>query len=204
MKTIFFNSRKLVLCSQSEYAALEIEAGAVVLFNADCESVMLSVKLLDTQEQVPAVYMVGEDADEMYAMVCAQFHEVDAAGGVVENAAGEVLLICRNGLWDLPKGHREAGEDIEVTALREVEEECGIACTPGTLICVTDHTYHRDGKFVLKHTYWYRMKYHGTASASPQTEEGITEIRWLPKTGLAEYMQDTYPSIREVIGKYES
>ncbi len=36
------------------------------------------------------------------------------------------LFICRNGLWDLPKGHQEAGEDIRDTALREVSEETGI------------------------------------------------------------------------------
>lgn len=29
--------------------------------------------------------------------------------------------------WDLPKGHAEAGEDILTTALRETQEETGIA-----------------------------------------------------------------------------
>jgi 8-oxo-dGTP pyrophosphatase MutT (NUDIX family) len=38
---------------------------------------------------------------------------------------GEVLFIFRNGKWDLPKGNRK-GEEIEDTAMREVEEETGV------------------------------------------------------------------------------
>ena len=52
--------------------------------------------------------------------------EVNAAGGLVTNSRGEFLLIRRSGLWDLPKGHQEPGEDLEKTALREVEEETGL------------------------------------------------------------------------------
>ena len=42
--------------------------------------------------------------------------EVNAAGGLVTNEKGEFLLIRRSGLWDLPKGHQEAGEVLEDTA----------------------------------------------------------------------------------------
>ncbi|HCZ22126.1 MAG TPA: NUDIX hydrolase, partial [Rikenellaceae bacterium] len=49
------------------------------------------------------------------------------------------------GLWDLPKGHREEGEDIRTTALREVQEETGVdELKLGRLICVTDHCYFRN------------------------------------------------------------
>ncbi len=202
MKTIFFDSRKMVLCTQAEYAALEVEVGAVVLFNADPESVAMSVKLLATQEVVPAAYMIGEDVDAMYAMVCVLFEEVDAAGGVVENASSQVLMIHRNGMWDLPKGHREAGEDVEVTAVREVEEECGVRTDElGDLICVTDHTYHLGDRHILKHTYWYRMKVAGQPELKPQSEEGITEVKWISKSDLKEYVDKTYPSIKLVMSR---
>ena len=77
-----------------------------------------------------------------YEAFCHEFHEVNAAGGLVtvrvQEPAGvtgggrngkdsaRYLFIRRNGLWDLPKGHQEAGEDIRTTALREVSEETGI------------------------------------------------------------------------------
>jgi 8-oxo-dGTP pyrophosphatase MutT (NUDIX family) len=44
----------------------------------------------------------------------------------VYNKKGEVLFIFRNGKWDLPKGGIEKGEEIEDTAMREVEEETGV------------------------------------------------------------------------------
>ena len=39
----------------------------------------------------------------------------------------EFLLIFRDEMWDLPKGKQEPDEEISKTALREVEEECGIS-----------------------------------------------------------------------------
>ncbi len=202
MKVIFFNAKKLVVCSYDTLSSLDVEPTAMILYNPDEESIAAAISRLDAQDNIPIIYIVGDSADKIYADVCAYFHEVDAAGGVVENDREEVLLIRRNGIWDLPKGHREAGEDIEVTALREVEEECGIACELGSLVCITDHTYHRDGKFVLKHTYWYRMIYSGTSSTIPQTEEGITETRWAGKTTLGKYISGAYPSIATVLISY--
>ena len=71
--------------------------------------------------------------------------EVNAAGGLVTNKKGEFLLIRRSGLWDLPKGHQEAGEALEDTALREVEEETGVrGLSLGRYICTTDHCYFRN------------------------------------------------------------
>jgi ADP-ribose pyrophosphatase YjhB (NUDIX family) len=50
---------------------------------------------------------------------------VMAAGGLVENEHGEILLIYRKKHWDLPKGKLDAGETLEECAVREVEEETG-------------------------------------------------------------------------------
>lgn len=81
-----------------------------------------------------------------YEAFCREFREVNAAGGLVcrplsreeastqhpdakdgiTNDGARYLFIRRNGLWDLPKGHQEPGEDIRTTALREVSEETGI------------------------------------------------------------------------------
>ena len=117
----------------------------------------------------------------------------------MQNQAREYLLICRHGLWDLPKGKQEEGEDIALTALREVEEECGISSLEqGELLCITHHTYHMNGHFMLKHTYWYKMKYTGSQDLKPQLEEDIQRCEWVPAEKLPEYLQNTYPSIRKV------
>ncbi len=39
----------------------------------------------------------------------------------------QFLLMRHHDRWDLPKGHSEADETLEQTALRETEEETGIA-----------------------------------------------------------------------------
>src|SRR5699024_10593220 len=58
-------------------------------------------------------------------------HET-SAGGLVVDGVGKVAAIIgrldRKGrlLWSLPKGHIEAGETPEQTAVREVAEETGI------------------------------------------------------------------------------
>ena len=52
---------------------------------------------------------------------------IEAAGGLVKNENGDYLFIYRNDKWDLPKGKIEKDEKTKVAAVREVEEECGIA-----------------------------------------------------------------------------
>jgi len=139
-------------------------------------------------------------ADESsYKAFLLGFREVEAAGGLVTNPEGKYLMIHRNGLWDLPKGHREEGEDIETTAVREVTEETGVRdlITCG-LICVTDHCYFRNGVWNLKHTWWYRMKTADLHALVPQTEEGINVAEWVRPSELEDHLENTYPSIREV------
>jgi 8-oxo-dGTP pyrophosphatase MutT (NUDIX family) len=54
-----------------------------------------------------------------------------SAGGIVENARGEIAIVLqrdrRRALrWTLPKGRIDAGETAETAALREVYEETGL------------------------------------------------------------------------------
>ena len=125
--------------------------------------------------------------------------EVTAAGGLVTNTNGEFLLIRRSGLWDLPKGHQDPGEDLETTALREVEEETGLhGLILGDFICTTDHCYQRDDQWYLKHTWWYSMTCPHCQDLAPQTDEDITEAVWVSKSDLPSYLKKTYQTIIEV------
>ena len=50
-----------------------------------------------------------------------------AAAGVVENEAGEILLVkTYNGSWVFPGGQVEVGENIIDAVKREILEESGI------------------------------------------------------------------------------
>ena len=127
-----------------------------------------------------------------------------AGGGLVENSKGEYLLIYRNGIWDLPKGHIEGEETIEWGAIREVEEETGLF-SPRLIKLITEtfHTYWYKNSRVLKHTYWYLMKAtEGESSLTPQVEEGITRVEWSTKEQTDERLKKSYASIQDVWNEF--
>jgi 8-oxo-dGTP pyrophosphatase MutT (NUDIX family) len=125
---------------------------------------------------------------------------IQAGGGLVENERREVLFIFRRGKWDLPKGKLDRGETLEQCAIREVEEETGV----GQLqlirfLLITEHEYVERGKKILKETHWWLMKTVGHQTLVPQTEEDITEIKWVGSADFDLVLQNTYPAIVDVL-----
>ncbi len=107
---------------------------------------------------------------------------ITAAGGVIlrkPNTGNEILLIYRNGHWDLPKGKCELGESVENCARREVAEEVGIP-EPSILrsLGTTQHEYEQSGEHYLKTTHWYLMETESDHFV-PQKEELIEEVAWV-------------------------
>jgi 8-oxo-dGTP pyrophosphatase MutT (NUDIX family) len=129
-----------------------------------------------------------------------EFILIKAAGGVVFNNSGEVLLIKRLGKWDLPKGKIDANEGTEEAALREVEEECGIKeLSIKSFLTFSFHTYKQHGYRFLKETSWYKMKSSYSGQLTPQLEENITEVKWEPFDTLDIQQLDSYLSIKDVL-----
>jgi len=61
------------------------------------------------------------------------------AGAIVRDGEGRLLLIRRGrepgrGLWSLPGGRCEPGEDTAAAAVRETYEETGLVVTAGRLV----------------------------------------------------------------------
>ncbi len=109
--------------------------------------------------------------------------KIKAGGGVVYRRIKEevqVLLIFRNGIWDIPKGKLEKGESISECASREVMEEVHASELPEILneLVATEHSYEEKGKYILKTTWWYTMRFNSAQSFTPQKKEGITEVKW--------------------------
>ena len=197
MHKIYFEKRCIIICPPDEQTLSDPNA---VLYNIGTnDDISTLVELFETSDTLARIYIPAENIEDTYRMICSEFGEVNAGGGLVSNRRGDFLLISRNGLWDLPKGHQDPGEDISVTALREVQEETGIdQLIPRGLICVTDHCYRRDGKWHLKHTWWYDMLYTDPTDLTPQREEDITKAAWVARSSLPPYLLNTYPSILEV------
>lgn len=149
------------------------------------------------------IIILSEDVLELWKTFKSLFNVRIAAGGMVVNAKEKLLFIKRQGFWDLPKGHAEKGESIEETALREVEEECGLSglqiVTP---LMTSYHTYSLKKNTILKQVHWFVMEYLGNEKGIPQEKEGITKIKWVKKNKLEKIFSNTYPSIKEVVTSY--
>src|SRR5437764_13750926 len=129
--------------------------------------------------------------------------KIVAAGGIVKNEEGKILMQYRRGKWDLPKGKLDEGETIEECAVREVKEETGLKNIQlGEFLGITNHQYTENGKQIDKETHWFAMKVSGEQQLIPQTEEDILELRWVAESELQPYLSNTYPNIIEIIEKY--
>jgi len=144
-------------------------------------------------------YLYHSDIEFLWQEFKNKFKIIEAAGGVVFNKNNEILFIYRLDKWDLPKGKVEKGETIPETAIREVQEECGIRkVNIDYFICKTYHIYTYKDKNILKVSHWYKM-YSDENKLIPQLEEDITKVVWKNKDGVQKAMKNTYLNIKLLI-----
>ena len=187
----------------------------VVLTDKDVESPAMSnifenpkklAKQLQQFEEsdVERIYITHSDVNELFEHVVKCFKYIEAAGGLVTLSDGRILFIKRLGKWDLPKGKAQKGESLQETAIREVVEECGLKTLPKITgeLTHTFHTYHQDGRHILKHTAWYEMSYDGDENLRPQFDEDITKAVWTPQNQLNIILENTYESIKQVLNSF--
>ncbi len=145
-------------------------------------------------------FVLCDDAKAYLKNVIKNITLIEAAGGLVKNDNKQHLFIFRQGRWDIPKGKIEKGEGVKEAAVREVQEECGILISElGKKIGKTYHAYISRGEVVLKKTHWFKMRTEDKSKLKPQKEEGITDARWLRKNDLGIIVENTFPSITEVL-----
>lgn len=147
-------------------------------------------------------YVICENIDAVIGTVFDSFEKVNAAGGIV-TCGEKVLLMKRNGIWDLPKGKVEGDESLKEAALREVIEETGLKDVSAIKrIDDTFHIYDTYGPNTIKKTAWYIMEVKELQNGIPQKEEGIEELKWVNKSELKEALKDSYGSIQELVHQY--
>ena len=162
-----------------------------------------SVQMMIHEMQSPTIHAgiyLNSDLKKLRDAFWKQFLIIQAGGGLVENENKEVLFMYRRGRWDLPKGKLDAGENIEECAVREVKEETGLNDleVKGFLL-TTYHTYHEHGDYILKESHWFEMSSNSNNMLVPQTEEDIQELKWVKNEDLHLVLNNTYPSVKEVL-----
>ncbi|MFY0630160.1 MAG: NUDIX domain-containing protein [Flavobacteriaceae bacterium] len=156
-----------------------------------------------TKENLKGVVLYSEDLQQSWNDFKTHFNVITAAGGLVLNQAKEFLFIFRGDKWDLPKGRIEKGENIEETALREVEEECGIEQLHlDSFLLTTYHIFFQKTESRLKETYWYLMNTSFDKPLTPQLEEGITIAEFKHTQEAQKALTNSYANIRLVFEAY--
>ena len=124
---------------------------------------------------------------------------IHASGGVVFNN-DNLLMIFRNGFWDLPKGKIEINESEMECAVREVEEECGIdKLKVVKFLKYTYHTYVEDDQAILKKTSWYLMSSDFKKKLTPQKSEGISKVVWVSKNEISSKLDNSFENIKDLL-----
>lgn len=149
-----------------------------------------------------SITLISDNKEEMEDLIKSQYSVVKAAGGIVQNEFGQILMMYRLKTWDLPKGKLDKGESSKVAAIREVEEECGVKAKLGEKVCTTFHTYTYKNEAILKQTKWYSMNLIDDSKMKPQVEENIEKLEWMGREKVKSALINSYSSIRYVLKKY--
>ncbi len=190
MYKVFVNDKPLFLTNQVEK---ETDFQMFLLETVDFEQ--LIKKMFNNKIQKASLY--HPDEKETLKKLKEKIPVVKAGGGLVYNKKGEVLFIFRNGKWDLPKGGIEKGEEIEDTAMREVEEETGVSGLKITQkLQKTYHVFKRNGQYKLKVTHWFEMKTNYDGILTGQANEGIEKVAWLGPDEIKEALKNSYENIK--------
>ncbi|MGL2967457.1 NUDIX hydrolase [Flavobacterium sp. XGLA_31] len=190
MYKVFVNDKPLFLTNE---IAKETDFQLFLLESIDIEQLIIKM----FQNKIQKAYLYYPDEKAILKKLKEKIPVCKAGGGLVYNKKGEVLFIFRNGKWDLPKGGIEKNEEIEYTALREVEEETGVNRLLIThKLQKTYHIFKRGGKYKLKITHWFEMQSGFEGELVPQTKEGIEKAAWLNPEQVKEALKNSYENIK--------
>lgn len=197
MYKIFINEYPLVITSNEQDFFL---GGNFRIVDDTQAGINGAVETLERSDKIIGNFglmVMTDNEDATFKQFAKPYKRISASGGLVFNEKGELLLIFRQGKWDLPKGKVDKGETVEEAAIREVQEECGIEkLILGEPIQQTYHTYTLEKQRVLKTTHWFKMEAIKYDQMLPQLEENITDLGWFDPLTLDIDKLNTYNSIR--------
>ena len=199
MYKVFINERLIFFTDNQQNDYCKTNCLVLNFFDEKCLSLIW--QLIQDSDTVDSIGFVLKEYEDAFKAFQNEFRIITAAGGLVKNNTNEVLSIFRLGKWDLPKGKMEEGESVEVTAIREVEEECNVTelemvkPLPNTF-----HIYELNGQRILKITYWFEMRTDYSGDLIPQIEEDIERVQWMTEDEIQNvFMKNTYTSIADLL-----
>ena len=107
---------------------------------------------------------------------------IACVGGIVFDPDGRLLLVRRGnepgrGLWSVPGGRVEAGEDDHTAVVRELTEETGLVVRPGRLVGVVHRGPYRIADYLCTLA--------PDAAAEPRAGDDAEDARFVDRAGYA-------------------
>jgi 8-oxo-dGTP pyrophosphatase MutT (NUDIX family) len=202
MLKIYFNNKALFVTNEMNKEVEALKANPNNLFIDHFNKHKVSSIIEKMEDGAEGGGIINTPEMEVLNALKQHLTLVQAAGGLVLTPNQNVLLIFRRGKWDLPKGKLDDGEALDVCAIREVEEETGLTHIHlKEKLLITYHTYYEKDEHILKETHWYLMHVQNEQELIPQTDEDIEKCEWISFENLNTYMQNTHPSIIDVVNK---
>jgi 8-oxo-dGTP pyrophosphatase MutT (NUDIX family) len=193
MYKVFVNDKPLFLTNKIQK---ETDFKLFLLYSVDIDKIIIKY----FQNKIDKAILYHPDEKEILKKIKEKIPVQKAGGGVVYNNEGKILFILRNGKWDLPKGGTEKNENMESTAMREVEEETGVnKLKINRKLPKTYHIFKRNGKYRLKITTWFEMSTNFEGELNGQVEEGIEQVVWMDKKQIKQAMENSYENIKLLI-----
>lgn len=201
---IYFNEKPVYLCDEIDEKIKEITTHPDAVFIDELSAHAINALLHEIKKaDFHAGVIFHENFGDLQKAFFRHFTVIEASGGIVQNQKKEILFIFRRDKWDLPKGKMEDNESQLECAIREIEEETGVAdLVLRNKIGDTYHTYNEYGKTILKISHWFSFGCEKPQILKPQTEEDITDTVWIKETDIGKPLGNTYRNIADVIEQF--
>ena len=198
MYKIYINEKPLILISSTDLSDfLKINNVLISRYAGKTKFLLNFIDMMEKGMKYDAVILHHSDLKALYKDIKSVASPVKAAGGIVYNDNGELLVIFRKGYWDLAKGHLDKKEKNRDAAVREVMEETGLKEVE--IFEKAGKTYHifKNKSRTLKISSWYFMKAN-QKQLFPEKKEDIQEAKWIDQKEFLD-THNMYSSIRDLL-----
>lgn len=120
-----------------------------------------------------------------------------SAGGVVVRAGEVAVVVPRQGVVALPKGHPDGNETLEQAATREVLEETGLVAKPRGKLGEVRYWYTLRGERVLKSVTFFLFDY--VSGSVEDHDDEVESAEWIDLKDATERL--SYEGEREMARK---
>ncbi|MGE5356169.1 MAG: NUDIX hydrolase [Deltaproteobacteria bacterium] len=202
MYKIYINEKPLILISELDIKNFEKNEHILLTRYPGKPKFLLNYfDMMEKGMEFDSIVLYDENAKKIFMDLKSVANPIKAAGGIVFNDKGKLLVIFRKGFWDLPKGQIATGETKQAAALREVMEETGLKKIDiGVKAGKTYHIFKNKSRY-LKISHWYYMK-STQVRLYPEEKEMIHEAKWIDPCDFF-HTHHIYASIEDMLKKLE-